>query len=88
MKNVGILLPIFSLPNKYGIGDFGPSAYNFIDILNKNNLNYWEILPLNPIDADNSPYSPISSTAIEPLFISIDKLIEIGLLSNRNTVYN
>ena len=88
MKNVGILLPIFSLPNKYGIGDFGPSAYNFIDILNKNNLNCWEILPLNPIDADNSPYSPISSTAIEPLFISIDKLIEIGLLSDSYSIVN
>ena len=36
MKNFGVLLPIFSLPNKYGIGDFGPEAYKFIDILKKN----------------------------------------------------
>ena len=36
MKLKGILLPIFSLPSKYGIGDFGKSAYEFIDILSKN----------------------------------------------------
>ena len=33
MKEKGILLPIFSLPSKYGIGDFGNEAYEFIDII-------------------------------------------------------
>ena len=27
MKEKGILLPIYSLPSKYGIGDFGNEAY-------------------------------------------------------------
>lgn len=81
MKNIGILLPIFSLPTNYGIGDFGPSAYQFIDILKNNKLEYWEVLPLNPIDDFNSPYSPISSTAIEYLFISLDLLVKDGLLN-------
>ena len=35
MKEKGVLLPIFSLPSKYGIGDFGYEAYEFIDILSK-----------------------------------------------------
>ena len=61
MKNFGILLPIFSLPNNYGIGDFGAEAYKFIDILKENEIEYWEVLPINPIDSNNSPYSPISS---------------------------
>ena len=82
MKNIGILLPIFSLPNKYGIGDFGPSAYQFIDILKNNKLNCWEVLPINPIDNCNSPYSPISSMAIEPLFISLELLMKDGLLDS------
>ena len=82
MKHIGILLPIFSLPNKYGIGDFGYSAYKFIDILKRNNMECWEVLPINPIDDSNSPYSPISSTAIEPLFISLELLIQDGLLDN------
>ena len=35
MKERGILLPIFSLPSKYGVGDFGNEAYEFIDILSE-----------------------------------------------------
>ena len=38
MKEKGILLPIFSLPSKYGIGDFGKEAYEFIDILYENGM--------------------------------------------------
>ncbi|MDE6884606.1 MAG: hypothetical protein K2P32_02420, partial [Clostridia bacterium] len=33
-KKAGILLPIFSLPGKYGIGTLGKSAYDFVDFLN------------------------------------------------------
>ena len=29
----GVLLPIFSLPSKYGIGCFSKEAYQFIDRL-------------------------------------------------------
>ncbi len=29
----GVLLHITSLPGKYGIGDLGKEAYNFIDFL-------------------------------------------------------
>ena len=47
MKERGILLPIFSLSSKYGIGDFGNEAYEFIDILSENGMSYWEILPIN-----------------------------------------
>ena len=73
-----MLLPIFSLPSKYGIGDFGYEAYEFIDILSDNNIKYWEILPINA--CDNLPYSPISYYAFNENYISIDKLIEFGLL--------
>lgn len=78
MKEKGVLLPIFSLPSKYGIGDFGYEAYEFIDILSDNNIKYWEILPINA--CDNLPYSPISYYAFNENYISIDKLIEFGLL--------
>ena len=58
MKQRGILMPIFSLPSDYGIGDFGSSAYEFVDILNENGIEYWEILPINA--CERLPYSPIS----------------------------
>lgn len=78
MKKVGILLPIFSLPSKYGIGDFGYEAYEFIDILNENKIDYWEILPINA--TQKFPYSPVSYYALNEEYISIDKLVDMNLL--------
>ena len=80
MKERGILLPIFSLPSKYGIGDFGNEAYEFIDILSENKIDYWELLPINA--CDRLPYSPISYYALEEDFISLDKLEESGLIEH------
>lgn len=80
MKEKGILLPIFSLPNKYGIGDFGYEAYEFIDILSENQIDYWEILPINA--CYGLPYSPISYYALDENYISLDKLIEDKLIKS------
>jgi 4-alpha-glucanotransferase len=78
MKEKGILLPIFSLPSKYGIGDFGYEAYEFINILSRNNVVYWEILPINA--CNSLPYSPLSYYALEEDYISLDRLKEFGLI--------
>ena len=86
MKEKGILLPIFSLPSKYGIGDFGHEAYEFIDILSENNIKYWEVLPIN--ECDKHPYSPISYYALEEDYISLDKLKEKGLIQKVETREN
>ena len=83
MKEKGILLPIFSLPSKYGIGDFGYEAYEFVDILSENNMKYWEILPIN--SCNRLPYSPLSYYALEEDYISLDKLIEYRLIENVET---
>ena len=86
MKEKGILLPIFSLPSKYGIGDFGKEAYEFIDILSENNMSYWEILPINA--CNRLPYSPLSYYALEEDYISLDKLKEQGLIEKLETREN
>lgn len=86
MKEKGILLPIFSLPSKYGIGDFGNEAYEFIDILSNNGIKYWEVLPINA--CNGLPYSPISYYALNKDYISIDKLIEDGLIKRAETREN
>ena len=83
MKEKGVLLPIFSLPSKYGIGDFGNEAYEFIDILSENNIKYWQILPINA--CNRLPYSPLSYYALEEDYISIDKLLEHGLIKEAET---
>ena len=83
MKEKGILLPIYSFPSKYGIGDFGYEAYDFIDILSQNNIKYWEVLPIN--ECDKHPYSPISYYALEEDYISLDKLKDMKLIKNADT---
>ena len=80
MKEKGIILPIFSLPSKFGIGDFGNEAYEFIDILSSNNIQYWQILPINAYH--RLPYSPISYYALNEDYISLEKLKEKGLITN------
>ena len=37
MRASGILLPVSSLPGKYGIGCFSKEAYDFVDVLEKAN---------------------------------------------------
>ncbi len=81
-RAAGILLPVFSLPSKFGIGDFGPQAYNFIDQLLESQQFYWQILPLNPSvpDSNNSPYSSLSAFAGNTVYISPELLVNDRLL--------
>lgn len=77
----GILLPIFSLPGKYGCGDFGKGAFDFIDLLHAAGFHYWQVLPFTRTDACNSPYKSDSAFAGNPYFINLDELYEMGLLT-------
>ena len=79
-RNVGVLLPVFSLPGNHGIGDFSHYAFEFIDWLKSHKYHYWQILPLNPIGPANSPYITVCSEAIDIRYISLDDLVERGLL--------
>lgn len=81
MKKVGVLLPISSLPSKYGIGDFSLEAYKFVDFLVKSGIDYWQILPLVPIDDTYSPYQSSSTFAGNYLFIDLEQLVYEGLLT-------
>lgn len=80
MRANGILMPVFSLPSKYGVGDFGPEAFRFVDFLDKAGQSYWQILPLNPTNYGDSPYQSFSTFAGNPYFISPELLIRDGLL--------
>ena len=46
MRASGILLPVSSLPSKYGIGCFSKSAFEWIDFLQESGQTFWQILPL------------------------------------------
>ena len=55
-RECGVLLPISSLPSKYGIGCFSKSAYEFVDQLKAAGQGCWQILPLGPTSYGDSPY--------------------------------
>ena len=81
-RESGILLHITSLPGNYGIGEIGPSAFQFIDDLAEMGQRYWQILPKNPPDNFNCPYSATSAFANNPLLISLDFLVRDGYLDH------
>ena len=80
-RSAGILMPISSLPSEYGIGCFSKSAYEFVDWLKGAGQSYWQILPLGPTSYGDSPYQSFSTFAGNPYFISLDELIEEGVLT-------
>lgn len=79
-RSAGILLHPISLPSRGGIGDLGPSAYEFLDFLARARQGLWQVLPLNPPAKGNSPYSSTSAFAGNPLLISLERLAERGYL--------
>lgn len=82
-RTAGILLPVTSLPSKYGIGCFSKSAYDFVDWLKAAGQSYWQILPLGPTSYGDSPYQSFSTFAGNPYFISLEALIEEGVLTEK-----
>jgi 4-alpha-glucanotransferase len=78
----GVLLHPTSIPTPFGIGDLGPGAYEFVDWLAGAEQSYWQVLPLCPTDAGDSPYQSPSSFAGNPLLISPELLADDGLLTD------
>ncbi|MCP5096343.1 MAG: 4-alpha-glucanotransferase [Chloroflexi bacterium] len=79
-RTAGILLHPSSFPSRYGIGDFGTAAYQFVDFLATHGQSLWQILPLGPTGYGDSPYQCFSAFAGNALLISPDKLVEEGFL--------
>jgi len=72
---------ISSLPGKFGIGTLGKSAYEFVNLLAKNKIKYWQILPLVQTGYGDSPYQSVSCTSGNPYFIDPEFLLKDRLLT-------
>ncbi len=81
-RSAGILLHPTSLPGKYGIGDLGKEAYNFLDFMEAAGQKLWQVFPLGPTGYGDSPYQCFSAFAGNPLIISPDILLEEGFLKD------
>ena len=79
-RRAGILMPLFSLPGKYGIGSFSKEAREFVCFLKEAGQSYWQILPMGPTGYGDSPYQSFSTFAGNPYFIDLSTLVEEGLL--------
>ena len=83
-RSSGVLLHPTSLPGPYGIGDFGPESYRFVDFLHSAGQKLWQVLPLNPTGYADSPFQCFSASAGNPMLISLDRLVDRGVLSKND----
>ena len=81
----GILFHLTSIRTKYGIGDMGRKAYEFVDRLARTGATLWQVLPLGPTGYGNSPYAARSTFAGNELLIDLEDLVDEGYL-NRDDI--
>ncbi len=87
-RAAGILLHPTSLPGPTGIGDLGEGAHRFVDWLADSGISLWQLLPLVPPGAGNSPYSSYSALSGNPWLIDLNGLLVDGLLEERDLAFN
>lgn len=80
-RQSGILLHPTSLPGRYGIGSMNHAAYAWVDFLAETRQSLWQVLPLGPTGYGDSPYQSFSSFAGNPYLISLEEMLEEGLLT-------
>ena len=79
-----MLLHPTSLPGPFGVGDFGPAAFAWIDLLAAAKQSWWQILPLGLTSYGDSPYQCYSAFAGNYLLISPQVLREQGLIDEND----
>jgi 4-alpha-glucanotransferase len=83
-RSSGLLLHPTSLPGPHGVGDLGPAARQWVDDLARAKQTWWQMLPLAPPGAGDSPYQAFSAFAGNTLLISPDDLREDGLITTKD----
>ncbi|MBV6477396.1 MAG: hypothetical protein HGGPFJEG_00135 [Ignavibacteria bacterium] len=74
-RRAGVVVPLFSIRSKRstGTGEI-PDLRYVIDWLNQTGMSILQLLPLNELSYDNSPYNAISTFALEPMYLCLSKL--------------
>ena len=83
-RRAGILLHPTSLPGRNGIGELGQEAHRFVDWLADAGQSIWQVMPLGPTGYGDSPYQCFSAFAANPMLISLDTLVELNLLQDKD----
>jgi 4-alpha-glucanotransferase len=73
----GVLIPLFSMRREgdAGIGDL-MALEEWIHWAADHKVGFLQLLPVNAVGEDDapSPYSAISSVALEPLYLSLERI--------------
>jgi 4-alpha-glucanotransferase len=80
-RTAGILLHPTSLPGRGPCGDLGAGATRFLDWLQSAGITLWQVLPLGPVGYGDSPYTPTSVFAGNPLLVSVESLLAEGWIA-------
>lgn len=80
-RRAGLLVPVFAMRHKddFGVGDTR-AVREAIDFCAANSFAVLQILPIHETFGDHSPYNPISSRALSPVYIRLDPAEVPGLL--------
>lgn len=81
MRSAGVLLHPTSLPGRFGIGDLGPAAREFLGVMATMGQSWWQMLPIGPTGYADSPYQAPSTFAGNPLLLSPEDLVTDHLLT-------
>ena len=79
-RTSGVLMHITSLPGQFWTGTIGAEARSFAEMLAEAGCTYWQMLPLNHLSEQNSPYTNLSLFALNPNIIDLNALVDRGVL--------
>jgi 4-alpha-glucanotransferase len=79
-RRAGVCIPLFSVYSGKSIGTGEiPDIRLLIDWCRLSGLSILQLLPLNELGYDFSPYNSISTFALEPMFLALPKLLDVDL---------
>jgi 4-alpha-glucanotransferase len=84
----GVLVPLFSIrsASDWGVGEL-PDFVRFAPLLERAGLKVLMTLPLlEPSPGQESPYSPVSAFALDPLYVALDEVEEFHALGGREAL--
>ncbi len=79
-RRAGVLLHLTSLPGDGPCGDLGWEAFNFVNFLADAGVSVWQMLPVGPPQAGDSPYQTSSAHAGSARLIGLGPLVDWGWL--------
>ena len=79
-RRAGLLLPVSALPSRFGVGDFGPAAREWLAFLAAGRQRVWQVLPLTVADGTGCPYASPTGFATDPVYLSPEDLVDEGLI--------